>query len=136
MIGTHWIGDLEKASIENPNFRAVLYTGPNTQLTVMSLAPGEEIGYEVHEDHDQFIWIAQGHGRVDLRQPDEDVEHAIHVERNWAVVVAAGTPHNVVNVGPHDLKLFSIYAPPEHADGIVHHTKAEAEAGERATIEH
>lgn len=133
MIGTHWIGNLEKASIENPHFRTVLYTGPHTQLTVMSLAPGEEIGYEVHEDHDQFIWIGQGHGRIDLREPDEDFEQTVHVERNWGVVVPAGTRHNVVNLGPHDLKLFSIYAPPVHADTIVHRTKADAVAGDHAT---
>ncbi len=133
MIGTHWIGDLEKASIENPNFRTVIFTGPHTQLTLMSLAPGEEIGYEVHDDHDQFIWVGQGHGRVDLREPDEDFEQTVHVERNWAAVVPAGTWHNVANVGPRDLKLFSIYSPPMHVDSTVHRTRADAEAGERTT---
>lgn len=132
MIGTRRIGDLERTSIESPSFRRVLYTGPHTELTLMSLAPGEEIGYEAHDDHDQFIWIAQGNGRIDLREPDEDVGQSVHVERNWAVVVPAGVWHNVVNVGARDLKLFTIYAPPVHADTTLHRTKVDTLAGDHA----
>ena len=119
-----WIDDVERATLENEAFRTVLFTGEHLQLTVMRLAPGEDIGSEVHEDHDQFIRIEQGQARVELGNETHDVED------DWAVLVPAGVRHNVVNTGSADLKLYSLYTPPEHPDGTVHRTKADAEAAE------
>ena len=99
------------------------------QLTVMRLAPGEDIGLEVHEGTDQFLRIEQGQGRVAMG-PSKDTLGSEMVEDDWAVVVPAGTWHNVVNTGSGELKLYSIYTPPEHPPGTVHGTKAEADAAE------
>ena len=119
-----WIDDIERATLDNDTFRTVLYTGSHLQLTVMRLAPGEDIGSEVHDDHDQFIRIEQGRARVELGEETHEAED------DWAVIVPAGVRHNVVNIGDGELKLYSLYAPPEHPDGTVHRTKAEAEAAE------
>jgi mannose-6-phosphate isomerase-like protein (cupin superfamily) len=121
---TGWVRDIEKATLENETFRTVLFTGDQMQLTVMRLAPGEEIGREVHDDRDQFLRIEAGSARVELGDETHDVED------DWAVIVPAGVPHNVVNTGSADVKLYSLYAPPEHPDGTVHRTKAEADAAE------
>lgn len=130
MLG--WVGDIEQATVENDTFRTVLFTGEHAQLTVMKLAPGEDIGREVHEDVDQFLRIERGRGRVELSRAEERVDETHEVEDDWAVVVPAGLWHNVVNTGDGELKLYSIYSPAEHPDGTVHRTKAEAEAAERA----
>lgn len=113
-----YVTDIEKATLENENFRKVLYTAKNSQLVVMTIQPGDEIGMEVHE-LDQFIRIEAGSATVTL----DGVNHT--VEDDWAVVIPAGTEHNVVNTGNKPLKLYSVYAPPEHKDGIVHATKAD-----------
>jgi mannose-6-phosphate isomerase-like protein (cupin superfamily) len=110
--------DIEKKTLENDCFRAVLFTGPHAQLVVMALRPGEEIGMETHDDVDQFIRVEAGE------------EHPLR--DGSAVVIPAGTKHNVVNRSRGEaLKLYTIYSPPEHADGTVHRTKAEADAHER-----
>jgi mannose-6-phosphate isomerase-like protein (cupin superfamily) len=127
-----WLGDIERATLENETFRTVLWTGEHMQLTVMRLAPGEDIGLEVHDGTDQFLRIEQGQGRVELGPAEDSLEEAEIVEDDWAVVVPAGTWHNVVNTGSGDLKLYSIYTPPEHPPGTVHRTKAEADAAEAA----
>ena len=114
-----YVGDIEKATEENENFRRVLYTGKNSQLVVMSILPGEEIGEEVH-DLDQFIRIEEGNGKAVL----DGVEHEI--EDDWAVVVPAGMKHNIINTADEPLKLYTIYSPPEHRDGVVHATKEDA----------
>ena len=114
-----YIVNIEDASQENHDYRRVLYTAKHSQLVLMSLKPGEEIGEETH-DLDQFIRIEQGHGKVILNKTDE---HELYEE--FAVVIPAGTPHNVINVGTDKLKLYSIYSPPEHKDGTVHATKAD-----------
>ena len=114
--------DIEKLTEENQDFRRVLYTGKNLQLVLMTLQPGEEIGEEVHEDRDQFFRIEEGSGVVDI----DGVENA--VEDDIAVIVPAGARHNVRNTGDEPLQLYTIYGPPEHKDGIVQSTKAEAEA--------
>jgi mannose-6-phosphate isomerase-like protein (cupin superfamily) len=111
--------DIEKATLQNENFRKVLNTAKNSQLVVMSLQPGEDIGSEVH-DLDQFIRVEAGKGKVIL----DGKEHAL--EDDWAVVIPAGVEHNVINTSPTEkMKLYSIYSPPEHPDGTVHATKAD-----------
>lgn len=130
MIG--WVGDIERRTIENDTFRTVLFTGEHAQLTVMRLAHGEDIGRERHPDRDQFIRIEQGQARIELSAREDGVDEAYDVSEDWAVVVPAGTWHNVINTGADELKLYSLYAPSEHPDGTVHRTKADAEAAERA----
>jgi mannose-6-phosphate isomerase-like protein (cupin superfamily) len=128
MIG--WIGDIEKATLDNSTFRTVEFTGEHTQLTVMRLAPGEDIGREAHHDRDQFLRIEEGRARVELGQTEDTIDETHDVEDDWAVIVPAGVWHNVVNTGTGDLKLYSLYSPPEHPPNTVHQTKADAEAAE------
>ena len=115
-----YIGNIEKETLENNNFRKVLNTAKNSQLVVMSIEAGDDIGMEVHEDHDQFIRIEEGKAEVIL-----DGEKTV-VEDDFAIVIPAGTEHNVVNIGDGPLKLYTIYSPPEHPDGTIHKDKAEA----------
>ncbi len=117
-----FVGDIEKMTEENTDFRRVLYTGKNLQLVLMSLNPGEEIGLEVHDDRDQFFRIEKGNGEVLI----DGVSHP--VKSDDAIVVPAGAEHNVINTGQKPLRLYTIYGPPEHIDGTVHKTKAEADA--------
>jgi mannose-6-phosphate isomerase-like protein (cupin superfamily) len=130
MLG--WVADIERTTLDNENFRTVLWTGEHSQLTVMRIAAGEDIGLEVHPDHDQFIRIEEGKGRAALGPSEDELEETHDVEADWAIVVPAGTWHNVVNTGGGDLKLYSLYSPPEHPPNTVHRTKAEAEAAEAA----
>ena len=128
MLG--WVADIEKLTLENGDFRRVVYTGEHTQLTLMRLAPGEDIGWEAHGHLDQFLRIEQGQARVDLGRNEGSVDESHEVSDDWALIVPAGVWHNVVNTGQEDVKLYSLYSPPEHADGTVHVTKAEADAAE------
>ncbi|MET0939298.1 MAG: cupin domain-containing protein, partial [Gaiellaceae bacterium] len=114
----------------NDTFRTVVFTGEYTQLTVMSIEPGDDIGGEVHDGHDQFIRIESGSARVELGGSEGNPARVEDVRDDWAVVVPSGTWHNVVNTGGEPLKLYSLYSPPEHPDGTVHRTKADAEAAE------
>jgi len=114
-----YVKNLEKDTVENDFFRKVLNTAPHSQLVVMSLLPGEDIGEEVHEV-DQFIRIEQGQGKAIL--DGEEFE----IEDDFAVVIPAGTRHNIINSGENKMKLYTIYTPPEHAPGTIHKTKAEA----------
>jgi mannose-6-phosphate isomerase-like protein (cupin superfamily) len=98
---------------------------------VMRLAPGEDIGREAHPHLDQFLRIEAGAGRVEFGRSKDAIDETYDVHDGWAIIVPAGVWHNVVNVGEGDLKLYSLYAPPEHPDGTVHRTKADAEAAER-----
>lgn len=117
--------NIEKLTLENNNFRKVLYTGKNSQLVLMSLKPMEEIGAEVHEENDQFFRFEAGHGKVTI---DGNVYDVVDGD---AVVVPAGANHNVENVSPdEELKMYTIYSPAHHKDGIVRATKEEAEANE------
>jgi len=119
-----YINNIEKISLENENFRSVLYTAKNSQLVVMSIKPGEDIGMEVHQ-LDQFIRCEAGEGKAIL----DGIEHVI--SDGFVVVVPAGTEHNIVNTSPDkSLKLYTVYSPPNHRDGVVHQTKAQAEADE------
>lgn len=122
-----YLTDIEKKSLENEYFREVLFTGPHSQLVVMALRPGEDIGLETHPDTDQFIRIEGGEGKVLL----DGTEHPLM--DGTAIVIPAGTEHNVVNTSATEtLKLYTVYTPPEHADGTIHKTKADADAYERA----
>jgi mannose-6-phosphate isomerase-like protein (cupin superfamily) len=117
-----YIGDIEDRTEDNRDFRRVLYTGPHMQLVVMSLQPGEDIGEEVHEHTDQFFRVEEGRGEFSIDG------RVTRVERDTAVLVPAGARHNVRNTGQKPLKLYTLYAPPQHADGTVHRTRADAEA--------
>jgi mannose-6-phosphate isomerase-like protein (cupin superfamily) len=128
MLG--WVGDIERQTLENDTFRTVVFTGDQQQLTVMRLAPGEDIGLEIHLTTDQFLRVESGNGRVEFGKTKDAIDETYDVEDDWAIIVPSGTWHNVVNTGDDDLKLYSLYAPPEHPDGTVHRTKAEAEAAE------
>jgi mannose-6-phosphate isomerase-like protein (cupin superfamily) len=128
MLG--WVADVEKPTLANTNFRTVLFTGEHTQLTVMSIEPGGEIGWEAHHDIDQFLRVEQGTGRAEFGATADGVEETHDVEDDWAIIVPAGVWHNVVNTGGEALKIYSLYSPPEHPDGTVHVTKAEADAAE------
>lgn len=127
---TSWVGDIERETIENETFRTVLWTGDHSQLTVMSIPAGEDIGKEVHPDHDQFLRIEQGSGRVEMGPSENEVELTQDVGADWAIVVPAGVWHNVINTGYGELKVYSIYSPAEHPPNTVHATKADAEAAE------
>lgn len=128
MLG--WVGNIERETLDNTNFRAVLFTGSHQQLTVMSLQPGEDIGREAHPNLDQFIRVEQGSARVEFGATADVVDQTHDVSDDWAVIISAGTWHNVINTGDDELKLYSLYAPPEHPEGTVHATKAEADAAE------
>ncbi|MFA4941924.1 MAG: cupin domain-containing protein [Patescibacteria group bacterium] len=115
--------NIEKDTLENKNFRKVLYTGNHNQLVLMSLLPKEEIGMEVHKDNDQFFRFEKGQGKCIIDGNEYDVSDGS------AIVVPAGAQHNIINVSAtEDLKLYTIYSPAHHQDGVVRATKAEAEA--------
>lgn len=118
-----YVTNIEKNSRENENFRKVLYTARYSQLVVMALKPGEEIGEEVH-GLDQFLRIEEGAGKTIL----DGVEHGI--EDGSAIVVPAGTKHNVINTGGKPMKLYTVYSPPNHRDKVLHKTKEVAEKDE------
>lgn len=128
MIG--WVGNIETETLENSTFRTVLFTGANMQLTVMSIPPGGEIGLEMHDHLDQFLRIEQGSAKVTLGPSKDEVAETHELSDDWVVIVPGGTWHNVINTGSEDLRLYSLYSPPEHPDGTVHQTKAESDADE------
>ncbi len=118
-----FIANIEKMSLENENFRQVLYTAQHSQLVLMSLNPKEEIGEEIHEDTDQFLRVESGNGTAIL----DGVETPI--TNGFAVLVPAGAKHNIINSSETEkMKLYTIYSPAHHRDGVIHATKAEAEA--------
>ena len=119
-----FVDDIDRLTVENKDFRRVLYTGKHLQLVLMALRPGEEIGEEVHDDHDQFFRIEKGEGEVWI-----DGQRT-KIKADDAIIVPAGARHNVINTGDKKLKLYTVYGPPDHKDGIVRATKAEAEASE------
>jgi mannose-6-phosphate isomerase-like protein (cupin superfamily) len=124
MKGFH--GNIETETTGNEDFRRVLYTGHNLQLVLMSLPPGCDIGSEVHQDRDQFFRFEEGSGKVDIDDNSYDVGDGT------GIVVPAGARHNVRNTGDRPLKLYTLYAPPEHKDGITQATKADADARHHA----
>ena len=120
-----FVNDIEGLAVRNVHFRQVLYTARNCQLVLMALKPSEEIGEEIHQ-LDQFFRVEEGDGEVIL----DGVRTAIRA--GFAILVPAGASHNIVNTGSAPLKLYTIYAPPNHRDGIVHHSRTEAAAERRA----
>lgn len=128
MLG--WLNDITKLTVDNTNFRTVVYTGGHTQLTLMRIGPGEEIGWERHGHLDQFLRLEQGRARVEFGRTEDAVDETHEVEDDWAFIVPAGVWHNVVNIGTDDVKLYSLYSPPQHPDGTIHRTKADADADE------
>jgi mannose-6-phosphate isomerase-like protein (cupin superfamily) len=128
MLG--WVGDIEAETLDNTTFRTVVYTGEHTQLTVMRLGPGEDIGREAHPHLDQFLRVEHGTARVELGRTEDSIDESYEIEHDWAVIVPAGVWHNLINTGETDVKLYSLYSPPEHPPGTVHRTKADAEAAE------
>jgi len=124
MDGYH--ANIEKLTLTNSNFRKVLYTGKYAQLVVMSLAPGEEIGLEVHENVDQFFRFEQGTGNFNRRWEE------FGVQEDDVAIVPAGSKHNIINTSQSEsLKLYTIYSPPNHPDGTIHKTKEEAVTAEK-----
>ncbi len=116
-----FITDIEEATKNNQNFRQVLFTGPHSQLVLMTLQPNEDIGMEVHPNVDQFFRFESGEGKVIMNNEEHEVKNG------FAVVVPAGTNHNVINTSATEpLRLYTIYSPPNHPDGTIHKTKAEA----------
>jgi mannose-6-phosphate isomerase-like protein (cupin superfamily) len=128
MLG--WLADINDLTLQNTNFRTVVHTGEHAQLTLMRLGPGEQIGWERHGHLDQFLRLEQGRARVEFGRTEDSVEETHEVEDDWALIVPAGVWHNVVNIGEEDVKLYSLYSPPEHPDGTVHVTKADADAAD------
>jgi len=116
-----FVKDIEGIAVKNDDFRQVLYTAKNCQLVIMALKVGEEIGAEVHK-LDQFFRVEEGTGEAVL----DGVKTAI--QAGFAVLVPAGTRHNIVNTGSVPMKLYTLYSPPNHRDGVIHHTRADAEA--------
>jgi mannose-6-phosphate isomerase-like protein (cupin superfamily) len=116
-----FVKNIEEISIKNEYFRQVLYTAKNCQLVIMALKHGEDIGMEVHK-LDQFFRVEEGNGVAVLDGVRTEIS------AGFAVLVPAGTNHNIINTGTDPLKLYTLYAPPNHRDGVVHHTRADAEA--------
>lgn len=113
--------NIEKDTLDNDNFRKVLYTSKHVQLVLMTLRPGEEIGEEVHDENDQFFRIEGGHGKCIIDG------HEYEISDGDAIVIPTGSKHNIINIDKTDLKMYTLYAPPHHKDGILRPTKREAE---------
>lgn len=118
-----YVVNIESATIENETFRTTVWTGKNLQLTVMSVKPGDTICLEVHQEHDQFLRIEQGQALVKMGPSKDQLDFVQNASTDDAIFVPAGMWHTIINDGENDLKLYSIYAPPEHAHGTVHVTK-------------
>ena len=113
--------NIEKETLDNDNFRKVLYTGKHLQLVLMSLKPGEEIGEEIHQNNDQFFRFESGNGKCTID------ENNYHITEGDVIVVPAGTKHNVINTSDEPFKMYTIYSPPNHQDGIIRATKKAAD---------
>ncbi len=123
-------GNITKAAKTNTDFRRVMATAPHSQLVTMSIKPKDDIGSEVHPDTDQMLFIVAGTGKAVVNSD------TVEVKENDVVVVPAGARHNLINTGTTDLRLFTVYAPPNHKDGTVHHLKADALADEHDHVAH
>lgn len=118
MVG--YVTNIEQDTLDNEDYRRVLFTGKNTQLVLMTLRPGEEIGRETHEEHDQFIRVEAGTGLAQLNREEHQLSDGS------AVVIPAGVEHNVINTSSSEsLRLYTLYSPPEHPEGTVHHDKSD-----------
>ncbi|MDD2227691.1 MAG: cupin domain-containing protein [Clostridia bacterium] len=123
-----FVVNIERATIQNNNFRTTLWTGEHLQLTLMHIPVGGEIGLERHATVDQFLSLESGNGLIIMGQSPEMLNYQANVSKGYAIFVPAGTYHNLVNKGNIPIKLYSIYAPPEHPHGTVHRTKEESDA--------
>lgn len=123
--------NIDEATKRNNNFRTALWTGANLQVTLMSINVGEDIGLEVHKEGDQFIRIEEGEGLVEMGDSKHTLDFKRKVYDDFSIMIPAGKWHNIINSGNKPLKLYAIYAPPEHPYGTVHETKAIAEAAEK-----
>lgn len=127
---TPFVLNIEQETLANDKFRVAKWTGKNLQMTLMAIQPGDDIGLEVHMEHDQFLRIEQGMGLVQMGPTEQDLNFEENVEDDFAVFVPAGVWHNITNTGTEPLKLYSIYAPSEHPFGTIHEDKAAADAAE------
>ena len=125
-----FVVNIDDAAEQNNTFRTVLWTGNNLQVTLMSIAVGDDIGLEVHPTGDQFIRIEEGNGLVKMGESKDELNFQEEISKDFAIMIPAGKWHNVINTGNKPLKLYAIYAPPEHPRDTVHETKADAEAAE------
>ncbi|MGN7471667.1 cupin domain-containing protein [Brevibacillus sp. SAFN-007a] len=123
--------NIDEAAKQNTNYRTALWTGKHLQVTLMSIPVGGDIGLEIHPDTDQFLRIEEGHGLVQMGPRKDRLDYQARLNGDYAVMVPAGTWHNIINTGNEPLKLYSIYAPPHHPHGTVQRTKAQAAAEER-----
>ena len=119
--------NIEDETLANDTFRTTLWTGKHLQLTVMSIRPGDDIGLEVHPDTDQFVRVEQGRGRCQMGPSRDDLSFDREVSDGWAILVPAGTWHNVTNIGDEPMQVYTVYAPQHHKPGKVHQTKAIAD---------
>lgn len=126
-----FVVNINEATKQNNTFRTALWTGEHLQVTLMSINPGEDIGLEIHPHLDQFLRIEEGQGIVKMGNRKDKLDFQRRVSDDFAIMIPAGTWHNIINTGDIPLKLYSIYAPPQHPHGTVHKTKAEAEAAEK-----
>jgi len=131
-----FVVDIERATELNEAFRTALWTGKHLQLTLMSIEPGDDIGLENHPFLDQFLRIEKGKGLVRMGPTKENLNFERKVEDGYAVIIPAGYWHNLINVGRKPIKLYSIYAPPQHPKGTIHCTKADAILAERHDHDH
>jgi len=127
-----FVVNIEEATIQNYNFRTALWTGKHLQLTLMKINAGEDIGLEVHPNLDQFVRIEEGQGLVKMGDTKSKLDFQANVAADYAFIIPAGKWHNLINTGYTPLKLYSIYAPPQHPYGTVHKTKADAEDHHKA----
>lgn len=125
------IVNIDRFAKMNTNYRTALWTGGHLQVTLMSIPSGGDIGLEMHSDVDQFIRVESGRAFVMMGQNKTNLNDRQGIDSNYAVIIPAGTWHNIINIGNTPLKLYSIYAPPQHPFGTVHKTKEEAEAAEK-----
>ena len=119
--------NMDRAVVENQNFRTTIWTGEHMQITLMCIKAGSEIGLEKHETLDQMLYILEGEGSLYTGKKEEDVKYIGEVGHGYAIVIPAGYYHNVVNKGSSPIKLFSVYAPPAHAKGTIHRTKEDSD---------
>lgn len=130
--GPHpFVVDINEATKQNNTFRTALWTGNHLQVTLMSINVGDDIGLEIHPDVDQFIRVEEGQGLVQMGSNKDRMNFQAKVFDDFAIMIPAGTWHNIINTGNKPLKVYSIYAPPHHPHGTVHETKADAEAAEK-----
>ncbi len=122
-----YVLDIAAKTLKNDNFRSTLWTGEHLQLTVMSIPVGGDIGLEVHPKNDQFLRLEQGKGRVEMGPAEDNLTFTREVEDDWAILVPAGTWHNVTNIGDEPMKVYALYGPADHVPGTVHKTQEDAE---------